>query len=102
MQRRAGDITVAVDSGNDARDDARVKTYKGIHCISPLSKEHSDLPRPKVGMALENNSRPAVVVWAVHVVEVAVVVMVFIWSLAYRGGVAWTTRINGLIFNVMS
>ena len=98
MQRKAAVVSVAVDSGKDAR----VKTYEGIDCINPLSKEHSDLPRQRVGMALENNSRPAGVVWAVHVVGVAVVVMVFIWSLAYRGGVAWTTTNKGLIFNVIS
>ena len=96
MQRRAGVITVDVDG-----DDARVKTYKGIHCMSIPAKEHSDLPRQGVGMALENNGRPAVAVWAVHVVGAAVVVMVFIWSLAYRGGVAWTTENKGLIFNVI-
>ena len=102
MKLRTAVVTVGVDGSDDARDYARVKAYKEIHTMSSTSKEHSGLPRHGVGMALENNGRPAVAVWAVHVVGVVVVVMVFIWSLAFRGGVAWTTANKGLIFNVIS
>ena len=97
MQRRPAIVSVAIGES----DDAHMKPVQGIHGMSSAPKEHSDLPRQGVGMALENNSRPAALAWAVHTVGAVVVVMVFVWSLAYRGGVAWTTENKALIFNVI-
>ena len=96
MQRKAAGITGEVDSS----EGECVKPLQPVDDISSPSKDRNSLPRHGVTMALENDSRPAALAWAVQLVGVAVVSMTLFWSLVYRGGVAWTTENKGLIFNV--
>lgn len=49
-------------------------------------------------MAVGINAMP--VTFAAHVVAVIAAIMVLVWSISYRGGLAWEAENKNLIFNV--
>lgn len=51
-------------------------------------------------MSVGINSR--MVAFVVHALAVVASVMVFVWSICYRGGFAWESTNKTLIFNVSS
>ena len=87
---------VAAMNGGEANKDLPRGVNQGVRA----SKEKSERETKTAKMSKLSGVRALPFTYVAHVLEVAAAVLVLVWNIYFRGGIAWDSTNKSYIFNV--